>query len=95
MDLVGKELMKVGFGPYTCGDPSTLATMEGGGHHLGGTRMDADPDRGVVDADLLCHGIENLYVVGGSTFPSAGFSNPTLTIVSLAIRLARTLQDRN
>jgi choline dehydrogenase-like flavoprotein len=94
LELVAKELMKCGFGPVTFGDPSEFVTMEGGGHHLGGARMHESPDLGVVDANLKCHAIDNLYAVGGSAFPTAGFSNPTLTVVALAIRLARTLKER-
>ncbi|HSG81022.1 MAG TPA: GMC oxidoreductase, partial [Gemmatimonadota bacterium] len=30
-----------------------------------------------------------LHVAGASVFPTAGFANPTLTIVAMAIRLAR------
>ncbi|MEX1294898.1 MAG: GMC oxidoreductase, partial [Candidatus Limnocylindrales bacterium] len=33
-------------------------------HHVGTTRMHADPHRGVVDADAKVHGIDNLYIVG-------------------------------
>lgn len=60
----------------------------GGGHHMGGTRMSRDPRQGVVDPDCRVHGIGNLYVGGSSVFPSAGFADPTLTIVQLALRLA-------
>jgi len=60
----------------------------GGNHHMGGTRMSSDPRHGVVDSDCRVHGIGNLYVGGSSVFPSAGFSNPTLTIVQLALRLS-------
>ena len=93
LELVGGELMKIGFGPLTCGDPAEFSTMEGGGHHLGGARMSERNDRGVVDRNLRCHAVDNLYAVGGSAFPSAGFSNPTLTIVALAVRLAQTLKE--
>jgi choline dehydrogenase-like flavoprotein len=56
--------------------------------------MHESPDLGVVDANLKCHAVDNLYAVGGSAFPAAGFSNPTLTIVALAVRLARALKER-
>ena len=51
----------------------------------------ADPADGVVDADLQVHGVAGLHVVGGSVFPTAGYANPTLTIVALALRLADRL----
>ena len=62
-------------------------------HHLGTTRMSADPQLGVVDADSRCHDIGNLYVAGSSVFPTFGFANPTLTLVALCLRLARHLAD--
>jgi len=63
-----------------------------GGHHMGTTRMDTSPDRGVVDADSRCHDVANLYLAGGSVFPTGGDANPTLTIVALAHRLADHLK---
>ena len=63
-------------------------------HHLGTTRMADDPRRGVVDADGRVHGVPNLYVTGGSVFPSAGYVNPTLTMVALASRLAAHLREK-
>jgi choline dehydrogenase-like flavoprotein len=62
--------------------------FEGNYHHLGATRMHPDPGRGVVDADAKIHGVRNVYVAGSSVFPTYGCSNPTLTIVALALRLA-------
>ena len=57
-------------------------------HHMGTTRMHVDPKLGVVDSNCMVHGFGNLYVAGGSVFPSSGFANPTFTIVALALRLA-------
>lgn len=62
--------------------------LEVNGHHIGTTRMSADPTQGVVDANLKVHSLANLYVAGSSVFPSTGISNPTFTIIALAIRLA-------
>lgn len=63
-------------------------------HHMGTTRMSAHPEQGVVDANLRCHDVPNLYVAGSSVFPTFGFANPTLTIVALSLRLARHLRLR-
>jgi choline dehydrogenase-like flavoprotein len=63
-------------------------------HHLGTTRMHRDPRLGVVDDDTLVHGMSNLYVAGGSVFPTGGYLNPTLTIIALALRTARTIARR-
>ena len=63
-------------------------------HHAGTTRMANHPQWGVVDRDGRVYGTDNLYVTGASVFPTAGFANPTLTIVALAIRLAEHLRDR-
>lgn len=64
-----------------------------GNHHMGGTRMSADPRTGVVDAHCKVHGLTNLFIGGSSVFPSAGHANPTLTIVQLALRLAAHLEQ--
>jgi len=63
-------------------------TMRSGKHHMGTTRMHADPKKGVVDPNCRVHGVANLYIAGGSVFPTSGQANPLLTIVALAIRLA-------
>jgi choline dehydrogenase-like flavoprotein len=62
-------------------------------HQLGTTRMGRDPETSVVDADLRLHGIDNVYMAGGSVFPTAlGPTNPTLTIAALSLRLANHLR---
>jgi choline dehydrogenase-like flavoprotein len=60
-------------------------------HHMGGMRMDPSPLRGVVDTDLKIHGNENCYVCSSAVFPTSGFSNPTHTLLALAMRLAEHL----
>lgn len=60
----------------------------GNWHHLGTTRMHPEPSRGVVDEDSRVHGMENLFVAGGSVFPTGGYANPALTITALSLRLA-------
>lgn len=63
-------------------------------HMLGTTRMSNSPKSGVVDQDCQVHGVRGLYIAGGSTFPTSGHANPTLMILSLAIRLADTIKRR-
>ena len=63
-------------------------------HTLGTTRMSNTPNSGVVDHDCQVHGVRGLYVAGASTFPTSGHANPTLMILSLAIRLADTIKAR-
>ena len=60
-------------------------------HQTGGTRMSDDPATGVVNRDGRVHGYSNLYVAGGSVFPTGGWANPTLTIIALSLRLAEHL----
>ena len=79
------------------GEPMDLAeiwpkTVVGCWHHMGTTRMDPDPAKGVVDADCRVHGISNLFVAGSSVFPSVGSDVPTITIVAMALRLAVRLE---
>jgi len=64
-------------------------------HLMGTTRMGNDPKNSVVDKNLKSHDIDNLYICGGSVFPTSGAVNPTLTIQALAARLARHLLDIN
>ncbi|PAX59833.1 GMC oxidoreductase [Brunnivagina elsteri] len=57
-------------------------------HNMGTTRMHDDPKQGVVDINCQVHGNSNLFIVGGSVFPTGGYANPTLTVIALALRLA-------
>ena len=60
-------------------------------HQLGSARMGADRSTSVVGGDNRVHGIEGLYVMDGSTFPTASGVNPMISIQTIAHRAARAL----
>jgi choline dehydrogenase-like flavoprotein len=57
-------------------------------HNMGTNRMSEKPRDGVVNKFGQTHDIKNLFISDGSQFTSGAACNPTLTIVSLAIRQA-------
>ena len=57
-------------------------------HNLGTCRMDAKASDSVCNAYGQTHDINNLFISDGSQFTSGGAEDPTLTIVTLAIRQA-------
>jgi choline dehydrogenase-like flavoprotein len=97
---VAREFARLGLGEV---HPQRWLTDDGadwrselveGYHHLHTTRMAATPRAGVVDPDCRVFDVAGLYVAGTSVFPAAGFANPTLTLVAVAIRLADHLKAR-
>ena len=103
-DLIDREFKRLGIGSAVPSewltepgvrwpvDPTVGNHPIGGYHHMGGTRMSEDPALGVVDANCRVHGYDNLYMAGGSIFPTSGWANPTLTIAALALRLGDHLK---
>jgi choline dehydrogenase-like flavoprotein len=69
------------------------ASLDWGNHHMGTTRMSADPKKGVVDANLKVHGLANLYVASTSVYPTYGAANPTINLIALTLRLADHLKE--
>ena len=57
-------------------------------HNMGTNRMSAKAADGVVNSFGQSHDISNLFVSDGSQFTTGAAENPTLTIVTLAIRQA-------
>ncbi|MDV2996451.1 MAG: Fructose dehydrogenase large subunit [Chroococcidiopsis sp. SAG 2025] len=95
--LIAAEFERSGLGKIhieLTDDEATWRSVAGSYHHIGTTRMSSNPKEGVVNEHCQVHGIHNLYIAGSSVFPTSGLSNPTLTIVALAIRLADRLKDR-
>lgn len=65
--------------------------------HEGSTMWLGEGGHGVVGLDYRPHGVENVFVTGGSLWPRAGSWNPTMTMVALAQHLAdlRTDEAKN
>lgn len=62
-------------------------------HLVGGARMAARPEDGVIDDEHRVFGVDRLYVVDGSVLPTQGAANPALTIMALAARAADLMGD--
>ncbi len=99
-EIIGKEVGLSGIGRVRFDDflqeerPEIIPTTMGGGwHHMGTTRMNNDPAKGVVDQNCKVHGLSNLFIAGSSCFPTAGAPNPTLTLVALSLRLSDHLKS--
>jgi choline dehydrogenase-like flavoprotein len=93
---LGRQLMESRIGMLRINHHSRdswLSVMDWGNHHMGATRMHDDPKRGVVDANLQVHGVNNLFVAGSSVFPTYSASNPTLNLIALTLRLADRLRQ--
>jgi choline dehydrogenase-like flavoprotein len=60
-------------------------------HEVGTCRMGDDPKRSVLNKWCQSHDHKNLFVVDGACFTSAGWQNPTLTILSLSMRASEYL----
>lgn len=86
-------------GPISHLFPNTMYLSQqipiGGCAHQAGTlRFGKDPKTSVLDLNCKVHGIDNLYVVDSSFFPSIGAVNPTLTIIANALRVGDILKKR-
>lgn len=71
-----------------------VVPLAGVGHQAGTCRFGTDPASSVLDVNCRAHGIDNLYVVDGSFFPSSGAVNPSLTIMANALRVGEHLFER-
>jgi choline dehydrogenase-like flavoprotein len=89
------ELGRVQLREWLLSDDRTWpSNLSGGWHHMGTTRMHADPTQGVVDINCRVHGLANLYIAGAAVYPTAGSANPTLTLVALSLRLSDHLKTK-
>ena len=94
LDVFDRDIRARGLGQVIPPAEGWQRGIIGGPHHMGTTRMSADPRRGVVDANCRVHSVDNLYIAGSSVFTTSGYANPTFALVTLALRLADTLRER-
>ncbi len=87
--LFGEALLRSGLGRPSILKPEFR--LHSGGHLMGTTRMGLSTADSVVDSNCRVHTTDNLYVAGSSVFPAGGASNPTYTIVAMALRLGAHL----
>jgi len=68
--------------------------LAGVAHQNGTIRFGRDPRTSALDVHCKAHGVDNLYIVDGSFFPSSGAVNPALTIMANALRVGDHLKER-
>ena len=73
------------------GDP---APMGSGIHEVGTARMGDDPKTSYLNQFQQSHDIDNLFVMDGACYVTIGCVNPTLTMMSLALRSSEYLVDQ-
>ena len=63
-------------------------------HEVGTCRMGDDPRKSVLNKWNQSHDIKNLFVVDGACFTSAGWQNPTMTILALSMRSSEYMAEQ-
>ena len=76
--------------PVTKGEGAQVVTANA----VGGCRMAASPELGVVDEHGSVYGYEGLYCIDGSIIPTSLGVNPSLTISAVSERCAERLVAR-
>lgn len=71
-----------------------VITIDRYAHLVGGARMAANENDGVVDAECRSFAVPNLLIVDGSVLPTQGSANPALTIMAVAARAADRLIEQ-
>jgi choline dehydrogenase-like flavoprotein len=63
----------------------------GYGHVHGSLRAGKDPGASVLDSNCQSHRVKGLYVLDAAFMPTAGASNPSLTLIANALRVCEQL----
>ena len=92
LDEMGAEWTVVTTSPETgSGYGGFISPVPHSYHVMGTTRMGDDPTTSVVDRWGRLHGVPNVIVADSSVFATSSGYGPTLTLVALAVRAARSL----
>jgi choline dehydrogenase-like flavoprotein len=87
IDVMRRAGAQFGFVDPTMGVPPRSR------HVLGGLRIGDDPADSVCDRFGKLHDVDNLYCMDGGVMPSGSGYNPTLTLISLALRATANLVE--
>jgi choline dehydrogenase-like flavoprotein len=63
----------------------------GYGHVHGALRAGKDPAKSVLDENCQSHSVKGLYVLDAAFMPTAGASNPSITLIANAYRVCETM----
>jgi choline dehydrogenase-like flavoprotein len=69
-------------------------SVDGVNHQCGTIRFGHDPTTSALDVYCKAHDLDNLYVVDASFFVSSTATNPALTVIANALRVADRLLER-
>jgi choline dehydrogenase-like flavoprotein len=83
-----KLLDIVGAGGGKWGILAPIDQVPSSAHIMGTLRFGVDPQKSVCDPTGRFHDLGNLYAADGALFPTSSGYNPTLTIATLATRVA-------
>ena len=92
LDEMGAEWTVITTSPETgSGYGGFISPVPHSYHVMGTTRMGDDPATSVVDRWGRLHDVPNVIVADSSVFATSSGYGPTLTLVALAVRAARSL----
>ncbi|MFM9100756.1 MAG: GMC oxidoreductase, partial [Cyanobium sp.] len=63
-------------------------------HEMGGARLSATPEEGVLDPWNRCWGAANVLVSDGACWPTSAWQSPTLTSMALTMRACEGALER-
>ena len=89
----GKEILEA-MGCEEISERTRPAPMGSGIHEVGTARMGDDPRTSYLNQYQQSWEVKNLFVMDGACYPSVGCVNPTLTMMSLALRSTEHLVEQ-
>jgi len=91
VDRISDVMINIGHGELRKAETQAEANP-GYGHVHGCLRAGTDPAKSVLDPMCQSWEVKNLYVLDASFMPTAGASNPSITMIANAYRVCRNVQ---